>query len=72
MNGIFSDSKLHHFKANSYPKLNMRQRKNKSADISLASWLLRCLKDYFKSNDILQHTDRVVVRNAYIEAAKYF
>ncbi len=72
MNDVLSVSMSHNSKINSYHKLNTRPKKDIRADISLASWLLRCAKKFFKSNDLLMQTDRVVCRIACSEAAKYF
>ena len=72
MNDILSVSMMYNSKFNSYYKANTEQRKDKSTDISLAGWLLHCVKNIIRSNDLLQRTDRVVGRTAYSEAAKYF
>lgn len=69
---VLSVSKFHNFEFNNDLKLNAKQRQEKSPDISLASWLLRWVKNIIKPNDLWQHTDRVANRIAYSEAVKFF
>ena len=71
-NHVLSLSMIPILKSNSFYKANAKQRKDKSADMSWASCLLRCVKDLISSNDPLQNTERVKSGFAYSEATKYF